>query len=327
MLIYEKNCGPIQMIEMANCSSLLVLVGKTNYGEFSPKKIVLWGKSNQLNEGDVICSSWPFGSSISKVKVNTEYLLVFEGSNIHVFDTKSMMNLWSFEIGYVIAHDMSSDKSNGSIYLAYSVDTEIGEVFIYNLTTFNNTNMFNAHKSEIASICINYDNTMLATTSKKGTIIRVFSLPEGVRLFNLKRGISHSIINSLSFNTTLEDTQNLIVSSQTGTIHFFELRNEEDDHNSKKTQTLMTSMISGIYNNISSSLSDKYLEMMDYQRSSVSINSEEFKSRNIAFADSKIQRRLHVIGYNGILYTLNSDNSVLTIEKKTDLTSLTQIEL
>jgi WD40 repeat protein len=48
--------------------------------------------------------------------------------------------------------------------------------------------MIRAHDSPVRIIAFNPEGTMLATTSDKGTVIRVFSLPTGKKLFTFRRG-------------------------------------------------------------------------------------------------------------------------------------------
>ena len=49
-----------------------------------------------------------------------------------------------------------------------------------------------AHRTSLSALTISQGNTLAATASVKGTIIRVFSLPEGELMFNFKRGISQA---------------------------------------------------------------------------------------------------------------------------------------
>lgn len=51
-------------------------------------------------------------------------------------------------------------------------------------------------------------------------MIRVFSLPSGEKLFNFTRGISGATMYSLNFSN---DSSYLLCSSDTGTIHVFQL--------------------------------------------------------------------------------------------------------
>ena len=66
----------------------------------------------------------------------------------------------------------------------------------------------------------NSEGTALATASDKGTIIRVFSVPSGQKLYQFRRGSMPSRIFSMAFNiaSTL-----LCVSSASETIHIFKL--------------------------------------------------------------------------------------------------------
>ena len=81
-------------------------------------------------------------------------------------------------------------------------------------------NVIEAHRSPLCSICLNNEGTLLATASETGTIIRVFSVPKGQKLYQFRRGTYPSTIYSMSFN--LSSTL-LCVSSTSDTVHIFRL--------------------------------------------------------------------------------------------------------
>ena len=60
----------------------------------------------------------------------------------------------------------------------------------------------------------------MATSSEKGTIIRIFSIPDGKKLYQFRRGSMPARIYYMSFNAT---STLLCVSSATETIHVFKL--------------------------------------------------------------------------------------------------------
>lgn len=95
-----------------------------------------------------------------------------------------------------------------------------GEVLIFDTLKLEAINVVEAHRSPLACITLNGDGTLLATASDKGTIIRVFSVPDGQKLYQFRRGSMPSRIYSMSFNTT---STLLCVSSSTETIHVFKL--------------------------------------------------------------------------------------------------------
>jgi autophagy-related protein 18 len=95
-----------------------------------------------------------------------------------------------------------------------------GEVLIFDTLSLKAVNVIEAHRSPLCCICLNNDGTLLATASETGTIIRVFSVPKGQKLYQFRRGTYPSTIYSMSFN--LSSTL-LCVSSTSDTIHIFRL--------------------------------------------------------------------------------------------------------
>lgn len=55
--------------------------------------------------------------------------------------------------------------------------------------------------------------------------MRIFNVPKGEKLFTFKRGLSSAYIFCLSFSM---DNMNLISTSDTGTMHIFDLSEEEE---------------------------------------------------------------------------------------------------
>lgn len=95
-----------------------------------------------------------------------------------------------------------------------------GEVLVFDTLTLKAVNVIEAHRSPLCCICLNNDGTILATASETGTIIRVFSIPRGQKLYQFRRGTYPSTIYSMSFN--LSSTL-LCVSSTSDTVHIFRL--------------------------------------------------------------------------------------------------------
>ena len=87
-------------------------------------------------------------------------------------------------------------------------------------------NVIEAHRAPLSCITMNNDGSRLATASDKGTIIRVFSVPDAVKLFQFRRGSMPARIFSMAFNMT---TTLLCVSSATETVHIFKLSTAPED--------------------------------------------------------------------------------------------------
>jgi autophagy-related protein 18 len=81
-------------------------------------------------------------------------------------------------------------------------------------------NVVEAHRSPLSCMVLNIEGTILATASDKGTIIRVFSVPEAHKMYQFRRGSMPCRIFNMSLNIT---STLLCVSSATDTIHIFKL--------------------------------------------------------------------------------------------------------
>lgn len=95
-----------------------------------------------------------------------------------------------------------------------------GEVLLFDTVKLEAINVVEAHRSPLSCMVLNSEGTILATASDKGTIIRIFSVPDAHKLYQFRRGSMPSRIFSMSFNIT---STLLCVSSATDTIHIFKL--------------------------------------------------------------------------------------------------------
>ena len=95
-----------------------------------------------------------------------------------------------------------------------------GDVLLYDLNKMEEVTVIQAHQTPLSCVAINNDGTLMATSSEKGTVIRVFSIPDGKKLYQFRRGSMPARIYCMTFNAT---STLLCVSSATETIHVFKL--------------------------------------------------------------------------------------------------------
>lgn len=110
-----------------------------------------------------------------------------------------------------------------------------GSVMIYDMNAIrpnasSTPISINAHKSELAAISLNLNGTLVATASKKGTLIRVFDTLRQTKIVELRRGVDPATLYCLNFSL---DSEFLCASSDKGTVHIFALKDTNLNKRSK----------------------------------------------------------------------------------------------
>jgi WD40 repeat protein len=96
------------------------------------------------------------------------------------------------------------------------------------------TTLIPAHETSLSCFALNFDGTLLATASEKGTLIRIFDTSTGRNLQEVRRGADRAEIYSLAFNY---NSLWLACSSDKGTVHIFSISPKGDKKDkSKKSQ-------------------------------------------------------------------------------------------
>ncbi|KAK0538346.1 autophagy protein [Tilletia horrida] len=237
--VYSKKEGPIYIIEMLFCTSLVALVGTPDgTPTSSPRRLQIVNTKRNSQ----ICSL-TFPTTILGVKLNRRRLVVILEEAIYIYDISNMKLLHIIETSPNPNAICALSPSSDPCYLAYpspipsptspfsnpgqagsnssnASQSAPGDVLIFDLMSLSVTNIVQAHKTPISALALNSTGTMLATSSDKGTIIRVFSVPSAQKLFQFRRGTYPARIYSLSFNAV---STLLCASSDTDTVHIFKL--------------------------------------------------------------------------------------------------------
>ncbi|KAK1798321.1 hypothetical protein P4O66_007774 [Electrophorus voltai] len=197
---------------------------------------------------------------------------------------------------------LSVNHSNS--YLAYPGNASIGETIIYDANNLSTVTMVPAHDSPLAAITFNSSGSKLASASERGTVIRVFSIPEGQRLFEFRRGMKRYVnISSLSFSS---DTQFLCASSNTETVHIFKL--EQHGPSGEEEASTWSSYVGKMFTAASSYLPAQVSGMMSQDRAFATVRLQTTGQRNVCTL-TMIQKlpRLLVASSNGQLFIYNID--------------------
>jgi autophagy-related protein 18 len=228
--IFSSDDGNIAIIEMLFSTSLVALI-------LSPRHLII----QNTKRASVICEL-TFPSAVLAVRLNRKRLAVVLEEEIYLYDISNMSLLYTIPTSPNPSAICALSPSSENCYIAYPlpkpredpdsrrpshappqstyVAPTSGEVLVFDTLTLKAVNVVEAHRSPLCCMCLNNEGTLLATASETGTIIRVFSVPKGQKLYQFRRGTYPSTIYSMSFN--LSSTL-LCVSSTSDTVHIFRL--------------------------------------------------------------------------------------------------------
>lgn len=208
----ERDIEDICIVERLFSSSLIAIVSMAN-----PRKLRVY----HFKKGTEICN-YCYSNTVLSVRLNRNRLVVCLEERIDIHNISDM------RVIHTIRDIPSNPKGlcalsvdNEKSYLAYPGSSQVGEVQIFDTINLRPITMIPAHDSSLAAIAFDWYGTKLATASEKGTVIRVFSIPQGKRLFEFRRGVRRNAsIYSLSFSP---DSLFLSASSNLETVHVFRL--------------------------------------------------------------------------------------------------------
>ncbi|KAI9724160.1 MAG: autophagy protein [Chrysothrix sp. TS-e1954] len=233
---YETHEGDVSLLEMLFSTSLVALV-------FSPRRLVI----TNTKRNSTICEL-TFPTTVLAVRLNRKRLVVVLEHQIYLYDISNMDQIQVINTSPNPHGICALSPSSERCYLAYPLPQRAapssfqppshvpptsphlsvtnGHVLIYDAISMQAVNVIEAHRAPLSCIAMNNDGTRLATASDKGTIIRVFSVPDAVKLFQFRRGSMPARIFSMAFNMT---STLLCVSSATETVHIFKLSTAPED--------------------------------------------------------------------------------------------------
>ena len=173
---------------------------------------------------------------------------------------------------------------------------------IYNILEPNHkTIKIDAHKSEITFIKLSYTGNLLATSSEKGTLIRLYHTLTGELVKELRRGSEHILIDWMNFS--LNDEM-ILCRSKKGTIHLFNIGFKNEFLPNKNNKKL--SFVKFLKN---------YLPK--YFNSEWCFAHFHFPNKRTISVFSKDLKHIIVISFQGMFYKINfTNNEYVTILKE-----------
>ncbi len=109
-------------------TNLILLVGLTDFDDFSPGKVTIFTMSKHL----VLCSSFPFTSKITVAKINKICMVIGERNFLYIYSTGDMNVLHTFEISDIsLGKLVLSGNSEKNVWLCFSTSKDEGIVKVY----------------------------------------------------------------------------------------------------------------------------------------------------------------------------------------------------
>ncbi|XP_077595264.1 WD repeat domain phosphoinositide-interacting protein 1 [Stigmatopora nigra] len=289
------ECPDVCIVERLFSSSLVVVVSQS-----VPRRMNVY----HFKKGTEICN-YSYTNNILSVRLNRQRLVVCLEESIYIHNIKDMKLLKTLLNTPTNPSGLCALSVNhGNSFLAYPGSATIGEITVYDANNLSTVTLIQAHASPLAALTFNASGTKLASASEKGTVIRVFSIPEGQRLFEFRRGMKRYVsISSLSFSA---DAQFLCASSNTETVHIFKL--EQHSPNQEEESPTWSAYVGKMFTAASTYLPAQVTDMMHQDRAFATVRLNMFGLKNIC-ALAMVQKlpRLLVASSDGYLYIYNVD--------------------
>lgn len=231
VLRYEiPDSGGIGQVYMLNRSNLFALVGTGRHMKYPKNRVVIW--DGKLKKPVL---EYTFCSPVLNVRMRKDMILVLLQNKLYAYgfpNNDTLLFCYSTRDNPRGLCEISSSvesqvcvfpgPKSGSVQL---VDLDIKQIGISSSPC-----IINAHQHEIACVAMNQLGTLIATSSKKGTLIRVFEVRTRRQVIELRRGADPANLYCLNFSA---DSAYLCASSDKGTVHIFALK--EPSKNKRST--------------------------------------------------------------------------------------------
>ncbi|SLM13953.1 SVP1-like protein 2 [Nakaseomyces glabratus] len=217
----ERGAG-IGYSQMLYRTNYIALVGGGQRPRYSLNRVVIWDDLQQKES-----FSLKFMSIVRKVVLSRVHLVVALEDELFIYSFHSTPKLLCppiktapfgpFDFKVVTIEGKATDQAKVTSLLAYPSAKLTGQLHVADLSklrsnqnnnqdmaltseSFLPTTIIKAHKAPIRNIRINNQGTMVATASRKGTLIRIFSTHNGILLKEFRRGLDRAEIYDMCFS-------------------------------------------------------------------------------------------------------------------------------
>jgi WD40 repeat protein len=160
-----------------------------------------------------------FNTPVLNIKMKQDRIIGVCQTKIYIFNINTLETLDMFDTFDNINGIVGFSPGELISVLAFPYESR-GKVRIVNFNSLAQPPIITAHESKISCLCVNRNGTLLATSSDKGTLVRIFDVKDGKLLIELRRGSTNADINCIIFD---EYNKHVACASGTGTVHIFSI--------------------------------------------------------------------------------------------------------
>lgn len=240
-----------------------IYLPKTSETELCTVELILPSYINNHNNTDIndnvniynYHNKTPVSENYVKSRVDlkqTIYNVYMTQDNIIVVHSKQIIILGKSTYNLIYTIPTYLNVPNGMLLISnkeelqlYTLGTRCGEVVIVS-PNINDCFSIKCHAHDIYCMTSDINERYLATASSNGTIINVFDLMLGEKIFQFRRGTYSAVIFDLAISDDLLWLACCSYSSK-GTLHIFKLDLNSNQQNKKKVEnkkTFLNSMLS-----------------------------------------------------------------------------------
>ncbi|NWV76295.1 WIPI4 protein, partial [Dasyornis broadbenti] len=238
-----EQVGSVGLVEMLHRSNLLAIVGGGSHPKFPDASVLIWDDAREGKDKLVLEFSFP--KPVLAVRMRHDRLVVALQSRLYVFSFPHRpTKLFEFDTRdnpkgrfggpWHQGHPNVRLVPPGIVDLCPSVERALlvfpghkcGSLQLVDLGsakpgTSSAPVTINAHQSEVGCAALSPPGTLVASASRRGTLIRLFCTQSRTRLLELRRGTDPATLYCLAFSP---DCSFLCAASDKGTGHVFALR-------------------------------------------------------------------------------------------------------
>ena len=207
----DAGGGGIGVVEMLFRCNILALVGGGRSPRYSPNKVMIWDDHQSRCIGEL-----SFRVEVRAVRLRRDKIVVVLEHKIYVYNFADLKILHQTDTVANPKGLCALSPTQGNTVMAFP-GLNKGQVRV-ELYDAGVTKFISAHDGDLAQLALSLDGERLATSSEKGTLVRVYDPAKATLLHEFRRGADRATIYSITFSP---EKDFLACTSDKGTVHVY----------------------------------------------------------------------------------------------------------